>query len=62
MTIFFQDKDTEEVLFRAEERTAIPNVREFVKIDSTWYIVSERNFYFNNKMSSCTIWVTEAQL
>lgn len=61
MTIFFQDKDTEDVLFRTEDCTAVPNVGDFVKIDSTWYIVAERGFYCNNRMS-CTIWITEAQL
>lgn len=60
MTIFFQDKDTENVLFRIENAAVIPNVGESVMIDTTWYIVTERTFYCNGKYS-CTLWVMEEQ-
>ena len=58
MTIFFQDKDTEDVLFGIEDATSVPNVGESVMIDTTWYIVTERTFYCNSRYS-CTLWVME---
>jgi len=35
MTIYIQDKDTEDVLFRIEDTIIIPNVGESVMIDAT---------------------------
>lgn len=61
MTIFFQDKDTEEVIFRTEDSTVIPNVGEEVRLEMDWYKVVERTFYYKHLTTmddnSCTIWV-----
>lgn len=60
MTIFFQDKDTEDVLFKTEECIVPPCVGDFVNIDNIWYVVAEKDFYCNNGIS-CTIWITAVQ-
>ena len=58
MRVFFQDMDTEDVLFTTEEAFAIPNVDESVLIDdTTWYVVTERTFYYRYRRYSCTVWV-----
>lgn len=61
MTIFFQDKDTEEVIFRTEDSPAIPNVGEEVRLERYWYKVVERTFRYKHLNTlddnSCTIWV-----
>lgn len=61
MTIFFQDKDTEEVIFRTEDSPVIPNVGEDIRLEMDWYKVVERTFYYkhltNMDDNSCTIWV-----
>ena len=60
MRVFFQDTDTEDVLFKAEDAPAIPNVGESVMIDTIWYVVTERTFHCNNGSGySCTLWVKE---
>ena len=61
MTVFFQDKESEDVLFRTEDSPCIPNVGENVMIENVWYKVVERSFYYKhlNVMdnNSCTLWV-----
>ena len=62
MTVFFQDKDTEEVIFRTEDSPAIPNVGEEVRLEMDWYKVVERTFYYKHLSAamddnSCTVWL-----
>ena len=61
MTIFFQDKDTEDVIFRTEDSHVIPNVGEDVRLEQEWYRVVERTFYYKHLTTmddnSCTVWV-----
>lgn len=61
MTILFQDKNTEEVIFRTEDSPVIPNVGEDVMLEQEWYRVVERTFYYkhltNMDDNSCTVWV-----
>lgn len=61
MIIFFQDPDSERVIFRTEDSPVIPNVGEDVRLEMDWYKVVERTFYYKhlNTMddNSCTVWV-----
>lgn len=61
MTVFFQDKDTEEVIFRTEDSPVIPNAGEEVRLEMNWYKVVERTFYYKHLThmddNSCTVWV-----
>lgn len=60
MIIFFQDKDTEEVIFRTEDSPVIPNVGEDVRLEQEWYRVVKRTFYYKHLTmddNSCTVWV-----
>lgn len=61
MTIFFQDKDTEEDIFHTEDSPVIPNVGEVVLLEMDWYKVVERTFYYrhltNMDNNSCTVLV-----
>ena len=61
MKVFFQDNETEDVLYRIEDSHVIPNVGESVCINKAWYEVVERTFYYENLAfvddNSCTIWI-----
>lgn len=62
MTVFFQDHETEDVIFKTEDSPVIPNVGESVRLEKVWYKVTERTFYYKHLTSrmdgnSCTIWV-----
>lgn len=61
MTVFFQDHETEDVIFQTEDSPIVPNVGESVRIENKWYDVVERTFYYkhltNMDSNSCTVWV-----
>lgn len=61
MTILFQNQVTEEVIFRTEDSSAIPNVGEDVMLGWDWYKVVERTFYYKHLITMddnrCTVWV-----
>ena len=61
MTIFFQDQDSEDVIFRTIDSPVIPNVGEDVRLEMDWYKVVERTFYYKHLATmddnSCTVWV-----
>ena len=61
MMVFFQDQDTEDVIFRTEDSPVIPNVGESVRLENRWYEVVERTFYYKHLTrmddNSCTVWV-----
>ena len=61
MTVFFQDPETEDVIFQTEDSPIVPNVGESVRIENKWYDVVERTFYYEHLVTmdsnSCTIWV-----
>ena len=61
MTVFFQDHETEDVIFKTEDSPVIPNVGESVRLENVWYKVTERTFYYEHLITmdnnSCTIWV-----
>ena len=61
MTVFFQDQESEDVLFQTEDSLCIPNVGENVMIEKVWYEVVERTFYYKHLITmddnSCTLWV-----
>lgn len=67
MTIFFQDKDTEVVIFRTEDSPVIPNVGEEVRLERYWYKVVERTFSYKHLTAamddnSCTVWVKDLEV
>lgn len=61
MRVFFQDPDTEYVIFHTEDSPVIPNVGESVRLEQEWYRVVERTFYYKHLTrmddNSCTVWV-----
>lgn len=61
MRVFFQDPDTENVIFHTEDSPVIPNVGEDVRLEMDWYKVVERTFYYKHLTTmddnSCTVWV-----
>ena len=61
MTVFFQDQESEDVLFQTDDCPCIPNVGESVMIENAWYEVVERTFYYKHLITmddnSCTLWV-----
>ena len=62
MTVFFQDPETEDVIFQTEDSPIVPNVGESVRIENMWYDVVERTFYYEHLSAamddnSCTVWV-----
>lgn len=65
MTIFFQDQETEDVIYQTntEDSPIVPNMSETVRIWDKWYEVVERTFYYvhlrRSEDSSCTIWIKE---
>lgn len=65
MTIFFQDQETEDVIYQTnpEDSPIVPNIGETVRIWDKWYEVVERTFYYvhliRSEDNSCTIWIKE---
>ncbi len=61
MTLIIQDYKTDDVLFQTDDAFAVPAVGETLYLESEWYKVVERNFYFRKLTvlydNSITLWV-----